>query len=90
MAEQQNRLAIGRFARGRGEVDLQTVAEVVAAMEMGASAQGFELGREEGGNAVDCWLVVAGGFDFDEIANGVDDLGPDVLRNSAGDRPTAG
>ena len=56
------------------EVDLQTVAEVGAAMELSASAQRFELTREERGDAVDCGLVVAGRFDFDEFANRVDDL----------------
>ena len=69
--EQQHWLAVGLA----GEVNLQTVAEIVAAMELRASAERFELGREECGDAVDRWLVVAGGFDLDEFANRFDYLG---------------
>ena len=68
MPEQQDRLAIGLAL----EVDLQTVAEVVAAMELRSSSQAFKLGREECGYAVDRLLVVTGGFDFDELANRLD------------------
>ena len=65
VSEQQNWPAIGCFTRRRVEVDLQTVAEVLTAMETGPSAQSFELGSEEGGYAVDRRLVVARRFDFD-------------------------
>jgi len=56
------------------ELDLQTVAEVVAAMELSSSSKGFKLGREERGDAVDRLPVVAGGFDLDELANRLDHL----------------
>ena len=74
VADQKNGPTIDAPLSGCGEVDLQTVAKVEAAMEVSASAQGFELWGEEGGDAVDCGLVVARGFDFDELANRVDYL----------------
>ena len=43
-------------------------------MELSSSAERFEPGRQECGDAVDRVLVVAGGFDFDEFANRVDYL----------------
>ena len=43
-------------------------------MEMRTSAESFKLGCEDVGDAVDSLLVIAGGFDFDEIANRGDDL----------------
>jgi hypothetical protein len=70
VAEQQDWLAIGGTSvGGSGEIDLQAVAEVVAGVESGAAAEGFELGCEEGGDVVDGWLVVAGGLDLDELAD---------------------
>jgi RNase P/RNase MRP subunit p29 len=69
VAEEQDRLAICLA----GEVDLQTVAKVVAAVESSSSAKHFELGREECGDVVDRWFVVAGGLNLDEFANRVND-----------------
>jgi len=57
-----------------GEVDLQTVAEFVAAVELGSSTECCKFGGEERGYAVDRLLIVAGGLDFDELANVFDYL----------------
>jgi len=43
-------------------------------MELNASAERFELGSQERGDAVDGLLVVAGGLDFDELTNRLDYL----------------
>jgi hypothetical protein len=73
MAEQQGWLASGGCSAGRsGEIDLQAVAEVFAAVELNVSTERFELGRKEGGDVVDGCLVVAGRFDLDELANCAD------------------
>ena len=59
-----------------GEIDLQAVGEVFGGMDAGASADSFESSGEEGAHAVGGGLVVAGGFDLDEFADGLDDLLP--------------
>ena len=70
MTEQQDWFAVRRTA----EVDLQAVAKIIAAMELSSPTKRFELGREETGNAVDCFFVVAGGFDLDQFADGLHNL----------------
>ncbi len=40
-------------------------------MELSPPAERFKFGSEETGNAVDGFLVVAGGFDFDQCAHRV-------------------
>ncbi len=74
VAEEQDGLASARSRACDAKVDLQTVSEIVAAMELSASAERFEFLREERGYAVDGWLVVAGRFDFHELARGFDNL----------------
>jgi hypothetical protein len=64
--EQQNWLAVQRTA----EVNLQTIAEVIARMQLNSSAKRFKPAREELRNAIDCLLVVARGFNLDQFANG--------------------
>src|SRR5215472_3492704 len=56
-----------------GEVDLDVVGIVFGAVGAGASAEGFETGGEQGAHAVGSELVVAGGFDFDEFTDGLDE-----------------
>ena len=70
VAEQQNGLEL--FAAG--EIDLEAVGVVVGVVDAGVSADGFEASGEEGAHAVGGGLVVAGRFDFDELADGLDDL----------------
>src|SRR5258708_7277029 len=69
MAKQQDRLAAVRVRAGTGEIDLQVIAEVIAVVKMNASAERLKFGCEKASYAVDCLLVVAGGFDFDELTN---------------------
>ena len=57
-----------------GEIDLQVVAEVGGVVNVGVAADGFEVSGEEGAHAVGGGLVVAGGFDLDELADGLDDF----------------
>jgi hypothetical protein len=74
MSQQQNRL---RFLLSRDfptEVDLQTVAEIGAAMEFGPPAERFESVSEERGDSVDRSLVVAWGFKLHQFADCLDDL----------------
>jgi len=74
VSQQQNRLSRS-FSRDFGtEVDLQAVAEIDAAMEFGPSAQRFKPSREERRDPVDRWLVVAGGFNFHQFADGLEHL----------------
>jgi 3-hydroxyacyl-[acyl-carrier-protein] dehydratase len=71
MAEKEDWLSVG--SRASGKIDLQAVAEVMAAVEFSSPAEGFEFLGEKGGDEVDGVLVIAGGFDLDEFANGVHD-----------------
>ena len=70
VAEQENGLGLV----APGEIDLQAVGVVFGAMDTSASAYGFEAAGEEGAHAVGGGLVVAGRFDLDEFADGLDDL----------------
>jgi hypothetical protein len=69
MAEQQDRL--GGLA---GEIHLQVISEVFRTVEANFAAElrkfvGYELGHAVGGG-----FVVAGRFDFDQLAHARDDL----------------
>ena len=57
-----------------GEIDLHAVGEVVGVVDARAAADGFEASGEERAHAVGGGLVVAGRFDLDELADGLDDL----------------
>jgi hypothetical protein len=57
-----------------GEIDLKVVAEFFPAMEMGTSAQQREPLSEMGTHAVGGGFVVAGRFDFNEFANGLEEF----------------
>src|SRR5580700_9301054 len=59
---------------GSGEIDLHAVGEVFGVMHSRASADGFEPSGEESAHAIGGGLVVAGRFDFDKLADGLDDL----------------
>ncbi len=54
---------------------MQVVAEIGGGVEAGASAEGFEALGEEAAHAVGGGLIVAGGFDLDEFADGADESG---------------
>jgi hypothetical protein len=56
------------------EIDLQVVAEIVHAVEMGVSAKGREFFRREGAAPVDGLLIIAGRFELYEADNRIDDL----------------
>ena len=70
VAEQEDGLQL--FAAGK--IDLHAVGVVFGVVHASVSTDGFETSREECAHAVGSGLVVAGGFDFDELANGLDDL----------------
>ncbi len=70
VAEKQNRLEL--FAAGK--VDLNAVRIVVGLVDAGVAAHGLEASGEEGAHAIGSRLVVAGGFDFYELADRLDDL----------------
>jgi len=52
---------------------LQVVAKILSAMKLGVTSQRFEAPRQELAQTVDGLLVVAGRFDFDQLANGFGD-----------------
>lgn len=56
-----------------GKIDLHAIGEIGGAMDARFSAERFEVAGEHGAHAVAGELVVAGGFDFDEFANGFDE-----------------
>src|SRR5258706_1044389 len=76
MTEQQHRLGVGlaHGLPGKVEVDLQVIAKVCRWMDPHFAAQPGEFMRDGLCNAVHGGFVVAGGFDFYEVANGQDDL----------------
>src|SRR5271166_288336 len=90
VAQQQDWFALGRRKAIAVEVDLQTVAEIGTAMEASSSAEGFELLRQNGGNSVDRWLVVAGRFDFYQRPDGLDNLVLTLFEVAQPVRPYAG
>ena len=56
-----------------GEIDLDVVTVIFGAMDGGVPACCFEAGGEQGAHAVGGEFVVAGRFDFDEFADGLDE-----------------
>ena len=69
MAQKQDGLA----AALGGEIHLQVVAKILSAMKLGVASQSFEAPRQKRAQAVDGLLVVAGRFDFHQLANGFGD-----------------
>jgi hypothetical protein len=66
--EQQDRFALGIA----GEIDLQTISEFKAAMQLNSSAERFKPTGEKRRDPVDGLLIVAGRLDLDEFTNGSD------------------
>jgi hypothetical protein len=75
VAEQKDRLG-GTRALLAGKIDLQGVSEILAAMKADSSAEWFKLLDDKGGDAVYGGLVITGGFDLNQFANGFDDPAP--------------
>jgi len=65
MAQQQN--GLGRVAT---EIDLQVAAKLLLPVETDLSAKLRKLLRDSFGHAIDGGFVVAGRFDFNQIADG--------------------
>lgn len=83
MAEEENGFAAGLAF----EVDLEVIAEVGDAVEFGMSGECFEASGKHGGDLVARRLVVAGRFQFDQLANGIDDgiaAGLEILETALG------
>ncbi len=70
VAEQQNGLDL--FASR--EIDLHAVGEIRGAVHARTSAESLEARREQRAHAVGGQLVIAGRFDPDKRADGLDDL----------------
>ena len=70
VTEQQN----GFRLVASGEIDLDAVGVVFGVVDTRAAAHGFEAAGEERAHAVGGGLVVAGRFDLDELADGLDNL----------------
>jgi hypothetical protein len=74
VAEQEDRRSVFSTRFAAGEIDLHAVAVVGSGVDLQVSAEGFEISGEEGAHAVGGGLVVAGRFDLDELADGLDDF----------------
>src|SRR5581483_10107227 len=57
-----------------GKINLQMIAKFCGLMKLRMSAETFEATGQERTQAIDGLLVIAGRFDFDQLANGLDHL----------------
>jgi|SRR5215471_8112966 len=65
MTQEQDRFAVA----GAVEIDLEMVAVLLGAMEMGMAAELGESLSEDGSDAVSAGFIVARGFDLDEFTD---------------------
>ena len=63
----------GLAAARAGKVHLQVIAEILDAMEFCMAADFLEAAGQKGAQLVHCRFVVAGGFDFYQLADGFGD-----------------
>jgi hypothetical protein len=63
---------LDRFASGK--INLHAVGEILSAVYERSTADRLETSGKEGAHAVCRGLVIAGRFDFDKFADGLDDL----------------